>query len=311
MSPVLAWPARLLVLAALATFLAGSLPGLHRLIVGDARAASRRPAPPQDMAYIFKVIASLNAKPPTVPVVYLLGGSAARECTISDKSWKLQVHRVGRTRVRTVNFGSNGQTYAQDFVIVNKLPAVPSIVLIGVGLGRYMQLPSEGATPSGGQSTTRLGPRPDTRLAGPSYCQHHYSANNMLTDAQKRAYVRWWLTQRYQIFKEYSKGNMADLGQLITMCQTRGLHPVLVELPINLPIVGHAFDKPRRAYRDNCRALAKKYGIPNIDFVRKTHLVSRDFADLFHLIQPGRVKWQLRLSKTVVSLLARYGMDSH
>jgi len=38
--------------------------------------------------------------------------------------------------------------------------------------------------------------------------------------------------------------------------------------------------------------------------------VSSDFADLFHLVEPGRVKWQLRLSKTVVSLLARYGMES-
>jgi len=50
--------------------------------------------------------------------------------------------------------------------------------------------------------------------------------------------------------------------------------------------------------------------IPKINFLKRTHLVSSDFADLFHLVEPGRVKWQLRLSKTVVSLLARYGMES-
>ena len=83
-----------------------------------------------------------------------------------------------------------------------------------------------------------------------------------------------------------------------------------VELPLNLPIVRHAFDKPRVQYRDSCRALAKKYTIPKINFLKRTHLVSSDFADLFHLVEPGRVKWQLRLSKTVVSLLARYGMES-
>jgi hypothetical protein len=85
---------------------------------------------------------------------------------------------------------------------------------------------------------------------------------------------------------------------------------VLVEMPLNQPIIGHAFDAACKTYRDSCRALAKKYGIPNIDFVDKLHLVNGDFYDLFHLIEPGRVKWQLRLSKTVVSLLARYGMES-
>ena len=36
--------------------------------------------------------------------------------------------------------------------------------------------------------------------------------------------------------------------------------------------------------------------------------MSGDFYDLFHMVEPGRVKWQLRLSKTVVSLLEHYGM---
>ena len=58
--------------------------------------------------------------------------------------------------------------------------------------------------------------------------------------------MRWWLADRYPFFKENFAGNAAELDQLIATCQTRGLHPVLLELPLNLPIVGHAFDKPRK-----------------------------------------------------------------
>ena len=309
-SPTPSWRARLLVLAALVVLLAGSLTGPHGPIVGEARAVPRRPAPPADLLHILHVITRLNAKPPNVTVVYLLGGSSARECTISDSNWGVQVRRLGGPRVRTYNFGSNGQTYAQDSTIVGKLPAVPSIVLIGVSLGRYMQASTGAATWDGDQSIASLGPWLHARRSARSYCQHHYSVRNRLTDAQKKAYVRWWLTERYSIFKENVDGNVAALDQLIVTCQTLGLHPVLLELPLNVQIVGHAFDKPLKVYRQSCRALAKKYGIPRINFLRKVHLVSSDFADLFHLVEPGRVKWQLRLSKTVVSLLERYGLGA-
>jgi hypothetical protein len=197
-----------------------------------------------------------------VPVVYLLGGSAARESTINDSSWAAQVRHVGGPHVRTCNLGSSGQTYFQDISVVNHLPGVPSIVLIGVGLGRYVPQPVRAATRGGEQPT-----------ADPV-------------------------------------GSTAQLELLIEACQTRGLHPVLLEMPLNLPIVRHALDKPRKRYRNSCRALAKKYGIPKINFLSKVGLVSGDFYDMSHLVEPGRVKWQLRLSKTVVSLLERYDMDS-
>jgi hypothetical protein len=311
MSPVPAWRARPLALAALVMLLAGSLMGSHGPIVSEARADTRRPAPPVDLLHILHVITGLNAKPPKVTVVYLLGGSSARESTINDTNWAVQVRRLGGPRVRTYNFGANDETYAQDSRIVGKLPAVPSIVLIGVSLGRYMQQAPVGvATRGGDQPTTSLGPWLDARLSARGYCQHHYSVKNILTDAQKKAYVRWWLADRYSIFKENVAGNEAELDQLIAACQAHGLHPVLLELPLNVQIVGHAFDKPLEVYRHSCRALAKKRGVPKIDFLSKVHLVNSDFYDLFHLVEPGRVKWQRRLSKTVISLLERYSMGS-
>ncbi len=312
MSPGLGRRARMSALVAAALLLAVSFVCLQRPLSAAAQATARRPVGHGDWVHVFRVIDALKARLPKVPVVYLLGGSAARESTINDKNWAAQVRRLGHRRVRAFNLGSNNQTYAQGITVVNDLPAVPSIVLIGVNLGRYTATPVNVATKGGEQPIADPGGRPDAgRSAGRYYDQHEYSVAEILTDAQKRASVRWWLADRYPFFKENFAGNTAELEQLIEACQARGLHPVLLELPLNLPIVRHAFDKPRKRYRNSCRALAKKYGIPKIDFLRKAGLVSGDFYDLFHIVEPGRVKWQLQLSKTVVSLLERYDMGKN
>ena len=301
---------RLPALLALALLVAVSLVSLQLSLSAEARAAVRRPTGSPDWKHIYQVIANLNHRLPKVPVVYLVGGSAARECTISDSSWAAEVRRIGGPRLRTVELGSNGQNYYQDIDIVHRLPSVPSIVLIGIGLGRYVPQPMRPATRGVEQSTAGPGERPGARTSSSSYQQHHYSVRHILSDPKKRQFVRWWLADRYPAFKLNFAGNTAQLELLIQACQVRGLHPVLLEMPLNLPIVGRTLDRPRKMYTDSCRALAKKYGIPKIDFLKKVHLVSGDFFDMSHLVEPGRVKWQLRLSKTVVSLLKRYGIPA-
>ena len=309
MSWVLCRRRRVAALVAVALLMVASLVGLQRATIAKAGAAERRPSYSADWLHILKVLADLEASPPKVPVVYLLGGSAARESTISDTSWTAEVRRLGGPRVHAYTLGSNGQTFADDIGFVNRMPTVRSIVLIGIGLGRFVPQPVKGAAQGAEQPAAALGARQDARSAG-SYNRHHYSVTHILTNAQKRQYVHWWLANIYPTFKRDFAGNVAELEQLITTCQARHLHPVLLEEPINLQIIGHLLDKPRHRYRDACRALAKKYGIPKINFLRKVGLVSGDFFDMSHLVQPGRVKWQPRLSKTVISLLERFDMDS-
>ena len=309
MSWVLSRRRRTAALVAVALLMVASLVGLQRATIARAGAAERKPYYSGDWTHIYEVITTLEASPPKVPVVYLLGGSAARESTISDTSWAAEVRRLGGPRVHAYTLGSNGQTYGEDTAIVKRLPAVRSIVLIGVNVGRYAVPPGAAAARGGVQPTGGLGPKPGATRSTRSYSQHEYSDKYILSDALKRASARAWLKERYPLFKQYFAGNTAKLKQLIETCKTLNLHPVLLELPLNLQIIGHSFDKPRRRYRDSCRALAKKYGIPKINFLRRVGLVSSDFYDLFHLVQPGRVKWQLRLSKTVISLLERYDME--
>jgi hypothetical protein len=270
--------------------------------IGRAHASTAQngasPRSGDDWTHAQQVVVALKAKPPKVPVVYLLGGSAARECTISDASWAAQVKRLGGKSVRTYDIGSSDQTYAQDLSpLVAGMPDVTagSIVLIGINLGRYTSGPPKPATGSGEASTR-------------AYVQHHYSIKHILTVAQKKAWVQHWLSARYPLFKKHFDYNATVLERLIRACQLKGLHPVLLELPRNEQIIGHAFDKPRAKYTANCRKLAKDYGIPYVDFVAKAHLVNGDFYDVNHLVEPGRVKWQKRLSQQVVKLLKQYSM---
>ena len=275
-------------LCALAVLLAG-----QGLLAGDALAASSQGGAvgrtSSDWLHILDVIAGLKADPPPVPVVYLLGGSAARECTVSDTSWAAQVLQRGGPTVLTFNLGSIHQSFREDLTLVPTLPAIPSITFIGLNFGRF---------------TSTAGPTRAER-----YTQHHYSIRHILSNAKKRWLVTDWLKRRYPVFKARFSYGLSLLDQLIAACQQSDLHPVLLELPLNLQIVGHAFDAPRAQIRSACQALAKKYQIPYLDFVRKAGMVSGDFYDLVHLVEPGRVKYQRRLCGQSADLLRQYGME--
>ena len=127
------------------------------------------------------------------------------------------------------------------------------------------------------------------------YDSHRFHDGQQLSDVAKRAIVADWITERYPVFKQRYSGQLALLRlQLIELCQQKGFYPVLVELPLNLPIVGHSWDGARNTYHAGARAAAREYGIPYVDFIAHIGLVSHDFVDVSHLVEPGRVKYQAR-----------------
>src|SRR5665648_1044695 len=81
-----------------------------------------------DWYHALDVIASVNETSPDVPVVLLLGGSCAREATVSDGDWAAQVERRGGPAVLTYNMGSRNQTFYEDVAFVKGLPQVPTVV---------------------------------------------------------------------------------------------------------------------------------------------------------------------------------------
>jgi len=252
-----------------------------------------------DWAHVLQVVANLKAQPPAAPLVCLLGGSAARESTIDDASWSRQVTTLGGPPVVAYNLGSRNRTLAQDVELVRALPKTPGIIYIGINVGRFTAPPSH--------PTLDL-PEPTQSL--PPYRQHQYSQSKILSVARKRALLAAWLAKRYPEFKKNYASNFKTLEQLLVACKDRGLRPVLLELPRDTAIVGHALDAPVARYTSGCRTLAKKHGIPWVSFVRAARLPNADFYDLWHLVEPGRTVWQRFLSANTVDLLEKYGMDA-
>ena len=120
-----------------------------------------------DWRHLAQVAGHLSTLTPKRPVVYLLGGSAARECTISDDSWRAAVREAGGPDTLAYNLGASGQTYEDNLVLIEKLPRVPSIVIIGVIVGRY----------------TRNGARglPDVEPGIAPYPQHRFTQRGIRT----------------------------------------------------------------------------------------------------------------------------------
>jgi hypothetical protein len=252
-----------------------------------------------DWEHIDRVLRYLNEKPPQRPVVYLLGGSAARECTVNDRNWRRQIVRRGGPKVLAFNLGASTQTYMHNIDMIRRAPDVPSLVLIGVNVGRYTRRP-----PASGVAAARGASLTLTQVD--NYAQHRFRASRILSSARKRALLTEWLRTRYPVFQKRFAYNADRLRDLVAACQERGFGVVLFKLPVNLKIIRHRMDRPMARFRRNAEAVSAKYGVPWVDFVAGLRLANSDFVDNWHLVEPGRVKWQKRLTRTVVYWLKRY-----
>jgi len=264
----------------------------------DAAAAHAR-ALSKDRIHCLQIVANLRAEPPEQPVVILLGGSSARESTIDDHNWAAQILRQHGPTVVAYNLGSRNDTFELDREIAESLPKdMPAIVYIGINIGRFCNSPSD--------PSLNL---PDPEIPAPAYYQHVYSKERIQSASLKRYYVKYWLTRRWPEFKARYSYNMRVVESVVKTCIRRGLHPVLVDLPRDLPIIGHSFDSPAATYKAGCKRVAAKYHIPWLTFVAAAGFVDHDFFDIFHLVEPGRSKYQHLLSEKTVTWLGKYGLN--
>lgn len=301
----LAWTACLLVVAALlgACSAQATTGGVPATIVATGSssggaAPAAKAAAAADWARVLQVLANLKAPPPSEPVVVLVGGSAARESTISDRSWRDQIKDNGGGATIAFNLGSRNRTLAQNIAIVQALPKVPAIVYIGLNLGAFT---------SAQKNATIALPKPSASVSLQQ--PHQYSKRHILTAAKKKSLVSAWLADRYPVFRRNYASSRGVLERLIKACLVKeGTHPVLFELPRNTAIIGHRLDPPFARYRKACQALAKKYDIPYVSFVAQAKLPNSSFYDLWHLVEPGRTVWQKLLSAKTVALLEKYDM---
>ena len=95
------------------------------------------------------------------------------------------------------------------------------------------------------------------------------------------------------------------MSRLITLCRGKGLRPVLLNLPLDLRVVGHGLDRPRIAYSAGCRRLARRYHVPYLSLAGPAPIPTSSFWDLMHLLPPGSARWQSLLTDDLVRLLPK------
>ena len=267
----------------------------------EARAAtSARGEYPLDFIRVLQLIADLRADPPAEPLVCLLGGSSARECTVSNDSWSDAVSLLRGYRVLAVNLGSKHRMFNQDLRIVGYLPEGTDIVFIGVNMGRFCNGPYDPPVilPDPSTVTAARGSPPHPP------CRHQDLAG--LAQAAGRA--EQWMVKRWPHFQDRYRYNLRALARTCRDSLARGEHPVILDLPRNMDIIGHRLDQPLRLYHRGCRAIAQRLGIPYIQFQSSTGLTNKDFSDLWHTVPSGKVKWERALAATTARLLKQYGV---
>jgi hypothetical protein len=301
-------------------------------------------SPTDSFIYVSWAVGKNKQHPPTLPSIYLTGGSAAREAITTDGALAKLVHRFGGPRVAVWDLGSNNQNFAETMAVADNVPGRKAWLLIGVNRDRFTFFPSENENEVVGRdfllkSTSLQRYVADTygrhkysftilpgifsyltsyakkngkallegRPPARTFVQHHYSLKRVLSAAKKRSLVDRWLQRRHPMFKGNLSFNLAMLEQILRRSRERGVRPVLVELPTNSQIIGDRLDAVVAQYRRPVQALATKYGVPYLDFNAQAAIPNGDFYDLSHLVEPGRVIWQRQLARELVKLLGPSG----
>jgi hypothetical protein len=195
------------------------------------------------------------------------------------------------------NLGSKERLLTTDRRLVGLLPDAHPIVYIGVNMGRFCR----------GHSNPVI-VLPDSTGASPTPQARAITRTRALSDMRKRQMVGEWMQERWPAFLRNYRSELGVLESAVKLSLEKGQHPVIIDLPRNMAIMDHQLDGPLDIYHRGCRAIARRNGIPYVQFQGKVNVGNKDFRDLWHLLPTSRIKWQRQLSATTASLMKRYHM---
>lgn len=330
-----------LVLVAAVALAALALLGLELLI--DAGVVAKLPEGHfvrhrhDDNGHVTYVLAGLNDSPPTVPTVYLTGGSATMECFLSEESLGYDISRAAGEEIGAVSLAAHSQSFAESLALVENLPDREALVAVGLAPMRFTNGPADDAGLLSGEpfflrsaSVRRLLEREaastspvdlvfpgvlrfikgyvrERRTDGIplwaeiAYEEHYVTDGPLRTEAQKREMAASDMRDDAATYAAYADYNFAVLDELVRLAQSRGFAVAFFDQPLNEHVLGASWDGVVPSYRRRARAIAARYGVAYLDVAQKVALADTDFVDVYHLVTPGRLKWQPEFARQLAA----------
>ena len=208
-----------------------------------------------DWSRVLGALAFMQATPPTKPVVVLLGGSAARESTISDASWRDQIVAKGGPATLAWNMGSRNRTMAQNVAVVKALPqGARRIVYIGINLGSF----------TSAQKTASDRPAVAGALISPASSSRTSTARRPASSPppRRRRWSRAGSPTATRCTSATSRPAPACSRRSSRSARRAATRRCCFELPRNTAIIGSSLNAPTTKYRDKCKALADEVPRP-------------------------------------------------
>lgn len=286
-----------------------------------------------DYVHVSYRATQLKRRPPARPTVYLFGGSGAMEALVSEASLAGALRRAGGGRVGVVSLAAHGQSLAQTLVLVDNLPPGPGVVAVGLTPMRFTQSAAADAGLLSGRPILLSSPRLE-RLApalygetasvggllpgvfdyvgaylrvrgidgplwgiGIPYEPHYYpeGAKGARPEA-KRRHVPEVLARDRRLYRENGDYNFVVLAEIVKLAKERGYTVVFWDQPLNTDAADAGWGGVVPAYQARAAELAAARGVTYLHVERGLRLRDADFADLYHLLHHGRVKWQARMA---------------
>ncbi|HTX69189.1 MAG TPA: hypothetical protein VMH50_08580 [Thermoleophilia bacterium] len=293
-----------------------------------------------DYVHVSVKVQELKERPPQTRTVYLFGGSGTMECFVSEASLAAAIGRDAHEPVQVVSLAAHQESMAMTLELVDNLPPGPATLAIGLAPIRVTGTPARDEELLSGHTLLlrsarldQVAPRyfgksaPDTgaipgifdylgsylreRAAeGPpwgekiTYQSHYYPWGAVgHSPLGKRRNVLYVLAKDVTLYREYGAYNLAMLQEILRLASERGYDAVLYDQPLNASAAGADWAGVVPAYRKRAEALAKKWDVPYIHIERHVKLDDADFADLFHLLAPARLKWQPVMAREIAATL--------
>jgi hypothetical protein len=297
-----------------------------------------------DYLHIAYKLGQLKKHPPNGPTIYLFGGSGAMESIVSEASLARAIDAAGGGRVNVISMAAHQESLAQTLAIIDNLPPGPAVLAIGLAPMRFTTSPAADAGLLSGRPILVRSPRLDAlapKLYGRNspfwgilpgifdyagaylrvraadgpfwgvripYAHHYYppGASGALPLAKRRN-VLDVLARDSRLYAENADYNFTVLTEILRLAKERGYAVVFWDQPLNASAAGADWGGVVPAYTRRAHALARSAGVPYIQLEPGLGLRDADYADLYHLLERGRVKWQQAMARRLASALRMLG----